>query len=63
MKGKALITMARFSLGASQGVLFAGLGLNKYREVLPHWLITQLGHMLGRAAHHHPVIFITWVVE
>ena len=37
--------------------------MQKNREIFAHSLITQLGHVLGRGTHHHPVFVLNGLVK
>jgi hypothetical protein len=55
---KAPVAAPALALGARQRVFLARFGVQKHRKVAPHGQIAQRQHLLGRGAHHHPVVVI-----
>ena len=55
MKDKAVITVAGFALGARQGMLFSGLGMQKHRKITADRDIAARLHGFRCRPHDHPV--------
>ena len=55
---EAGVTVAGLALGARQGVLLVGHGVQEDREVTPHRPEAAAAHLLRGGAHHHPVVVV-----
>ena len=55
---EALMPRCGLAFGARQRVLFAGLRMQEHRKITPHLREAGSAHLLGRAAHHHPVTLV-----
>ena len=55
VEDEAGVAAPGLALGARQRVLLATLRVQEHREILAHRTETRGKHVLGRAAHHHPV--------
>ncbi len=58
VEGEAVIAAPGLALGARQGVLFLGLRMQEYREVLAHRTVAGGDHVFRVGAHHHPVLLL-----
>ena len=58
MEHKAAVTVAAFALGAGEGVLLAGVRMQKHGEVVAHRFETLVHQLLRRGADHYPVSFL-----
>ena len=58
MEHKAAVTVAAFALGAREGVLLAGVRMQKHGEIVAHRFETLVHQLLRRGADHYPVSFL-----
>ena len=58
MKRKAGITRCSFALGASEGILFMAVGMQKYRKILAYRFVAGGEHVFRCGTHYNPVTIL-----
>ena len=61
--GEAGVAVPPLALGARQGVLVFGIGVQEHREILAHLLEALIQQVGGGGAHHHPVVLAAGVAQ
>ena len=56
MHGKAVVALRGLAFGASQGVFFTRLRVQKHRKILAHRQVALSRQSLGRGTDHNPVV-------